>query len=220
MNILVIDIGGNNVKMLTSEQRKRRKIPSGPGLTARRMVAAVKAVTTDWKYDVISIGFPGPQKDGSPIAEPRNLGKGWVGFNFSKAFGVPVRLINDAAMQALGAYKSGNMLFLGLGTGLGSCLIVEGKVAPLELGHLPYKQGTYEDYVGRRGLLKLGRKKWSREVTRVVDLFIDALHPDEVVLGGGNAKKLLELPPRCHLGHNRDAFVGGFRMWEPDHAIR
>jgi polyphosphate glucokinase len=162
------------------------------------MVTGVKQITGDWKYDAVSIGFPGPVLRNRPVAEPRNLGRGWVGFNFKSAFGCPVKLVNDAAMQALGSYKRGKMLFLGLGTGIGSTtLIVDGIVEPMELGHLPYKKGTYESYVGNHALLKKGKKKWHRHVADVVDRLVAALEPDEVVLGGGNAKELKELPPKC-----------------------
>ena len=214
MNVLVIDVGGTNVKVLATGQTQRRKIPSGPVLTPERMVEKVKAMTKDWDYDVVSIGYPGPVHKGRPVAEPRNLAEGWVGFDFVAAFGHPVRIINDAAMQALGSHKGGKMLFLGLGTGLGSCAVVNGKVGPFELGSLPYKKGTYEDYVSRRRLKRRGRKKWSKDVAEVVAHMIHALRPDDVVLGGGNARKLTHLPKGCRLGSNANAFIGGFRMWE------
>jgi polyphosphate glucokinase len=214
MNVLVIDVGGTHVKVLVSGEREHRKFPSGPNLTAQQMVAGVKKVVGDWKYDAVSIGFPGPVLRNRPVAEPRNLGGGWVGFNFSSAFGCHVKLVNDAAMQGLGSYRRGKMLFLGLGTGFGSTLIVDGIVEPMELGHLPYKKGTYESYVGNEALVKQGKKKWQRHVADVVARLIAALEPDEVVLGGGNAKELNELPPKCRLGDNRNAFLGGFRLWE------
>jgi polyphosphate glucokinase len=214
MNVLVIDIGGTHVKVLVTGEQEPRKFPSGPTLTAKQMVAAVKKGTADWKYDAVSIGFPGPVLRGRPVAEPHNLGGGWVGFNFTAAFGCPVKLVNDAAMQALGSYQRGKMLFLGLGTGFGSTMIVDGIVEPMELGHLPYKKGTYESYVGNAALLKQGKTKWRRHVADVVAQFIAALEPDEVVLGGGNAKELKELPPKCRLGDNHNAFLGGFRLWE------
>src|SRR5713101_7299059 len=214
MNVLVIDVGGTHVKVLLSGEREPRKFESGPTLTAKEMVAGVKKITGDWKYDAVSIGFPGPVLRNRAVAEPRNLGGGWVGFNFKSAFGCPVKLVNDAAMQGLGSYKRGKMLFLGLGTGLGSTLIVDGIVEPMELGHLPYKEGTYESYVGNEALLKQGKKKWRRHVADVVAQFIAALEPDEVVLGGGNSKELKELPPKCRLGDNHNAFLGGFRLWE------
>jgi polyphosphate glucokinase len=181
------------------------------------MVSGVKRLVPDWTYDVVSIGYPGPVVHGQPIAEPRNLGPGWVGFAFAAAFGCPVKLINDAAMQALGSYNGGKMLFLGLGTGLGSAMIVNGIVEPLELGHLPYKKGTYEDYVGRHGLERDGKKKWRRHVADVVARFIAALEPNDTVIGGGNVKRLDALPPGSRAGDNDNAFRGGFRLWE--HAL-
>jgi len=214
MNVLVIDIGGTNVKILATGQQEPIKFPSGPAMTAKAMVAGVKKRTRDWKYDVISIGYPGPVLRGCPKAEPRNLAPGWVGFDFEAAFECPVKIINDAAMQALGSYNGGTMLFLGLGTGLGSALIVDGSVHAMELAHLPYKRGSYEDYVGIRGLEKHGKKKWRRLVADVVEILVDALRPEEVVLGGGNVKKLKELPLHCRAGENADAFRGGFRLWE------
>ena len=214
MNVLVVDVGGTHVKVLVSGERDPRKFESGPTLTAKQMVAGVKQVTGNWKYDAVSIGFPGPVLRNRPVAEPRNLGSGWVGFNFRSAFGCPVKLVNDAAMQGLGSYRRGKMLFLGLGTGLGSSLIVDGIVEAMELGHLPYKKGTYESYVGNEALVKQGKKKWQRHVADVVAQLTAALEPDEVVLGGGNAKELKELPPKCRLGDNRNAFLGGFRLWD------
>jgi len=214
MNVLAIDIGGTHVKVLATGQKEERKFDSGPTLTARRMVSGVKRLTKDWKYDAVSIGYPGPVLHGRLVSEPHNLGSGWVHFDFKAAFGRQVKLINDAAMQALGDYKKGRMLFLGLGTGLGSTLIVDGIVEPLELGHLPFKKATYEDYVGLRGLKKHGKKKWRRYVAEVVGLLAAALEPDEVVLGGGNAKLLKDLPPHCRVAENANAFLGGFRMWQ------
>src|SRR5204862_1054934 len=178
------------------------------------MVAGVKKLGGDWKYDRVSIGYPGPVLHSQPVAEPHNLAPGWVGFDFRGAFGCPVKVVNDAAMQALGSFKKAKMLFLGLGTGLGSTLIVDGIVEPMELGHLPYKKATYEDYVGLRGLEKWGKKKWRRHVADVVARLIAALEPDDVVLGGGNVKKLKELPPGCRAGNNANAFAGGFRLWQ------
>ena len=214
MKILVIDIGGTNVKMLASGQREPRKFPSGPTMTPREMAAGVKQAVQGWTYDAVSIGYPGPVRDGRPASEPHNLGKGWVAFNYRAAFGLPVKIINDAAMQALGSYEGGRMLFLGLGTGLGSTLIADGVVQPMELGHLPYKKGTFEDYVGIRGLQKRGKKKWRSAVEDAVARLVAALQPDSVVLGGGNVKKLKALPPLCRAGVNANAFRGGFRLWE------
>jgi polyphosphate glucokinase len=214
MNILVADVGGTHVKILAGGQNDRRRFPSGPTLAPERMVNGVKELAVDWTYDAVSIGYPGPVLHHRPVAEPHNLAPGWVGFDYEAGFGCPVKVINDAAMQALGSYQGGKMLFLGLGTGLGSTLIVEGIVEPMELGHLPYKKGTYEDYVGNRGFDRLGKKRWRRHVADVVALLIAALEPDDVVLGGGNVKKLKELPPRCRAGDNANAFIGGFRIWE------
>ena len=214
MNVLAVDIGGSNVKILATGQKDPRKIPSGPTLTPKAMVAGIKKLATGWKYDAVSIGYPGMVIHGRPVAEPFNLGKGWVGFDYRAAFGKPVKLMNDAAMQALGSYKGGKMLFLGLGTGLGSTVIADGVVEPMELAHLPYRKGTYEDYVGRRGLEKRGKKKWRRDVEDIVARLTAALEPDDVVLGGGNAKKVKELPPKCRRGNNANAFLGGFRLWE------
>jgi polyphosphate glucokinase len=213
--VLVIDVGGTHVKILATGQKEPLKIPSGPSLTARTMVRIVKKSVRDWKFDCISLGYPGPIINGHPLREPHNLGGGWVGFNFRKAFGRPVKVVNDAAMQALGSYKGGHMLFLGLGTGLGSAMIVDGVLEPMELAHLLYKQGkTYEDYLGLRGLQRLGKKKWRRHVAKVAKKLKVALAADYVVLGGGNCKKLKELPPGARLGCNQNAFLGGFRLWQ------
>jgi polyphosphate glucokinase len=215
MKILVIDVGGTHVKMLATGRRHSIEIPSGLELTSRKMVAAVRRATPDWKYQAVSIGYPGPVVHNHPVAEPHNLGRGWVGFNFSKAFRCPVRIINDAAMQALGSYRGGRMLFLGLGTGLGSALIIDGVLEPMELAHLPYKKGrTYEDYVGLAGLKRLGKRKLRTHVADVVKQLKTALQADYVVLGGGNAKLLRGLPPGTRLGENANAFIGGFRMWQ------
>jgi len=214
MNILVIDVGGTHVKVLASGEKDKREIDSGPTLTARQMVSSVKKLADGWEYDVVSIGYPGPVVHDRPMAEPHNLGKGWMGFNFAAAFKLPTKVINDAAMQALGSYRGGKMLFLGLGTGLGSTMIVDGIVQPMELAHLPYKKRTYEDYVGARALAEFGKKAWRKHVEDVVECLVAALQPDDVVLGGGNAKKLKELPPLCRLGDNANAFKGGFRMWD------
>ncbi len=218
-NILVIDVGGTHVKMLATGQRQEREIPSGRTMTATKMVQDVKRSVKGWKYDGVSIGYPGPVIHGRPLRDPYNLGGGWVGFNFRKTFDRPVKVVNDAAMQALGSYQGGRMLFLGLGTGLGSAMIVDGILEPMELAHLPYKNGkTYEDYLGIRGLDRLGKSKWQRHVAAVVEQLKHALEPDYVVLGGGNAKKLKKPPPGARLGNNDDAFLGGFRLWDPAHA--
>ena len=213
MNVLTIDIGGTHVKLLATGQAKRREFESGPALTPDRMIAGVKELTKDWKYDVVSIGYPGRVSRNQPIAEPRNLGKGWLGFDFEAAFKCPVKIINDAAMQALGSYGSGTMLFLGFGTGVGSAMVVNGTVVPMELAHLPYKKGTFEDYLGLRGLKRLGKKKWRKEVASIVGCLVSVLQLDHVVLGGGNSKKLKTLPAGCIAGDNDNAFLGGFRLW-------
>jgi polyphosphate glucokinase len=214
MNVLVVDVGGTHVKVLASGQKEPRKFDSGPALVPGSMVLGVQKITSDWRYDVVSIGYPGPVLHNRPVAEPHNLGRGWLGFGFEAAFGHPVKLINDAAMQALGSYKGGKLLFLGLGTGLGSTMIVDGIVEPMELGHLPYKRHTYEAYVGQRGLDRWGRHKWEHYVADVVARLIAALEPEDVVLGGGNVKQLENLPAGCRLGDNANAFTGGFRLWE------
>lgn len=216
MKILAIDIGGNSVKALLEGKTEPRKFPSGPTLTPHQMVDGVLKMTEDWKYDVVSIGYPGRVRDNHPVAEPVNLGHGWVKFDFAKAFGVPVKMLNDAAMQALGSYKGGKMLFLGLGTGLGSALIVDGNILPMELGHLTYKTGTYEHYLGLNGLKRLGINKWRKCVEEVVTRFIAALDLDDVVIGGGNVTKLEKLPRGCRAGDNALAFRGGFLLWETD----
>jgi len=214
VNVLAVDIGGTNVKILVSGENEPRKFPSGPHLTPREMVSGVKKLAQGWKYEVVSIGYPGMVIHNHPVADPRNLGRGWIGFDYRAAFGKPVKIVNDAAMQALGSYKGGKMLFLGLGTGLGSTVIADGIVEPMELAHLPYRKGTYEDYVGLRGLKKRGKKKWRQHVAKVVAQLTGALEPDDIVLGGGNVKKLKELPPGCRRGNNANAFIGGFRLWE------
>ena len=214
MSVLVVDIGGTHVKVLATGHTVHREFDSGPTLTPKQMVAGVKKLVADWKYEAISIGYPGPVLRNRPVSEPWNLGKGWVGFDFEAAFKCPVKVVNDAAMQALGSYKGGKMLFLGLGTGLGSAMVVHGIVEPMELGHLPYKKATFEDYVGTRGVKKYGKKKWRSFVTDVVKRLVAALEPDDVVLGGGNVKKLKELPSGSRAGDNDNAFLGGFRVWQ------
>lgn len=217
-NTLVIDVGGTNVKIADANHKVPIKIPSGTEMSARRMVTEVKRAAQAWNYTNVSIGYPGPVLRGRPLAEPHNLGPGWVGHNFEKSFGCPVRIVNDAAMQALGSYEGGRMLFLGLGTGLGSALIVEGVLEPMELAHLPYRKGgSYEDYVGLRGLERLGKAKWRRHVGIVIAQLSKALGAEYVVLGGGNAKVLKDLPHGVRLGANSNAFVGGFRLWNQDH---
>jgi len=213
--ILVIDVGGTNVKVGRSERKIPVKIPSGKTMTAARMAAAVRKVIVAWKYDAVSIGYPGVVKNGRPAHEPHNLSGGWMRFDFGKAFGAPVKMVNDAAMQALGAYAGGRMLFLGLGTGLGSALVADGVLVPLELAHLPYRHGrTYEDYVGLRGLKRLGRRKWTRHAHRVIELLQAGLRADYVVLGGGQVKKLTSMPRGVRLGDNHDAILGGLRLWD------
>jgi polyphosphate glucokinase len=214
MRVLVVDIGGTNVKILASGQKTPRKFPSGRRLTPKKMVDGVKELAAKWQYDAVAIGYPGRIVHGRITTEPHNLAKGWVGFNFKAAFGCPVQIINDAAMQALGSYKSGLLLFLGLGTGLGAALVADGVVVPMELAHLPYKNGTWEHYLGVRSLQLRGRKKWQQHVEYGTARLIDALSPDDIVLGGGNARRLKKLPKGCRLGSNRYAFTGGFRLWE------
>ena len=218
MKVLVIDIGGTCVKLLATGQKERRKFDSGPEMTPQLMVAGVKKLAADWEYDVVSIGYPGIVVKGRIAKEPHNLAPGWCRFNFNAAFKRPVKIINDAAMQALGSYRRGTMLFLGLGTGLGSALVVEGVVVPMELAHLSYRKGTYDDYLGVRGLKRRGLKKWLTHVDHCVARMISALYLDDVVLGGGNAKKLTKLPRRCRAGSNANAFLGGFRLWEKTNA--
>jgi polyphosphate glucokinase len=214
LKILVVDVGGTNVKMRATGQKDVLRVPSGPTLTASKAVKIVKTATQGWDFDCISLGYPGPIVNGRPLREPHNLGGGWVGFDFHKALGVPVKIINDAAMQALGSYQGGCMLFLGLGTGLGSAMIVDGMLEPMELAHLNYKNGkTYEDYLGLRGLQRLGKKRWRKHVAKVTKMLKASLGADYVVLGGGNCKKLKELPPGAQLGHNENAFLGGLRLW-------
>lgn len=214
MRVLVVDIGGTNVKILATGHKTPRKFRSGRKLTPKKMVAGVKDLAGDWKYDAVAIGYPGLVCRGRIVMEPHNLGRGWVGFDFKSAFGRPVQIINDAAMQALGSYKRGLLLYLGLGTGLGAALVADGVVVPMELAHLSFKNGTYEDYLGVRALRRLGRKKWQKYVEFGMARMIQALHPDDVVLGGGSAQKLKKLPAGCRTGTNANAFIGGFRLWE------
>src|ERR1044071_4417533 len=213
-NVLVIDVGGTHVKVLATGQKTRREFDSGPALTPKRMISGVRKLVADWKYEAISIGYPGPVIGNRPVSEPWNLGKGWAGFNFEAQFKCPVKVVNDAAMQALGSYKSGKMLFLGLGTGLGSAMVIDGIVEPMELGHLPYRRRTFEDYVGVAGRKRLGQKKWEEAVRDVIARLIAALEPGDVVLGGGNVNNLTRLPLGCRAGDNANAFVGGFRLWQ------
>jgi polyphosphate glucokinase len=217
-NVLVVDVGGTHVKILATGQAEHRKFESGPNLSPEEMVSGVKKMADGWEYEVVSMGYPGPVRRGNPVAEPVNLGEGWVGFDFEQAFGCPVRIMNDAAMQALGSYDGGRMLFLGLGTGLGTTLIIDGTVVAMELAHLPYKKRTFEEYVGERAMVRRGKKKWRRDVEGVVADLVDAMLPDEVVLGGGNTKHLKDLPAGCRRGDNANAFAGGFRMWDPSHG--
>jgi predicted NBD/HSP70 family sugar kinase len=215
MKVLVIDLGGTNVKLLATGQVLPRKFPTGPLFTPDQLVEIVARNTGDWEYEAVSIGFPGPITDGKIAKEPHNLGPGWMDYDLAGQLQKPVKLLNDAAMQALGSYRGGHMLFLGLGTGLGSALVIDGVVAPLELAHLPYKKKmTFEDFVGMRGLLRLGKRKWREAVEDVVHRLQAAMVADTVVIGGGNSKKLKQLPPGALLGDNNNAFQGGFRMWE------
>jgi predicted NBD/HSP70 family sugar kinase len=213
---LAVDVGGSHVKALASNESERRRFISGPSLTAKAMVEGTLAAVEGWTWDVVSVGVPAPVRGGKVVAEPANLGDGWVGFDFEAAFGKPTKVINDAAMQAVGSYQGGRMLFLGLGTGLGSALIADGVIEPLELGHLPFRKKTFEDYVSERALERKGKKKWQDAVFAAVDQLTRAMQPDEVVLGGGGVDELDDLPPGCRRGANENAFVGGFRLWDPD----
>jgi predicted NBD/HSP70 family sugar kinase len=211
--ILAIDIGGTTVKVKHSESDDVRKAPSGPTMTPDTMVATVKEMTQDWCFDVIAIGYPGAVLHGKIVHDPHNLGPGWVKYDFARAFGKPVKIINDAAMQALGSYEGGSMLFLGLGTGLGSALIVDGSLEALELGHLPYKGLTYEEYVGAQALARWGKHQWQNAVAAVLQELAAAFDTDYVVIGGGHAPEIADLPVNCRLGDNANAFQGGFRLW-------
>jgi polyphosphate glucokinase len=215
MKVLVIDIGGTNVKVASTDKLIPIKIPSGPNLTAQQMTQQVLAATKDWTYDCVSIGYPGPVEHDHPLAEPHNLGPGWMDFPYQKAFNKPLRFINDAAMQALGGYKGGRMLFLGTGTGLGSAMVFDGTIVPLELAHLPYKKGrTYEEYIGLEGLERRGKKRWRKSVLKIIALLKAALVCDYVLLGGGNAKLMKKLPDHVILGANENAVLGGLKLWE------
>jgi polyphosphate glucokinase len=216
VDVLAVDVGGSRVKALASNEQERRRFDSGAKLTPQEMVDGVLEITAGWSWDVVSVGIPTPVRGGMPIAEPVNLGEGWVGFDYEQAFGKPTKVVNDAAMQALGSYQGGRMLFLGLGTGLGSALIVDGILEPLELGHLPYREKTFEEYVSARALEKRGKKKWKQAVFDVVERLSSAMQPDYVVIGGGGADELDELPPNARRGDNNDAFIGGFRLWDPN----
>jgi polyphosphate glucokinase len=211
--VLAVDVGGSNVKAVLNGLDERRRFASGPKMTPDEMVAGVLEMTADWDYVGVSVGVPAPVKDNHVVREPVNLGKGWKGYDLVQAFGKPTKVINDAAMQALGSYDGGRMLFLGLGTGLGTTMILDGVIAPMELGHLPFRKATFEDYVGERGQERLGLKRWRKAVLETITHLTNAVEPDYIVLGGGNAEALEELPPNCRLGHNEDAFLGGFRLW-------
>jgi len=219
MRVLAVDVGGTHVKILASGQRMPRESVSGPTMTAKEMVSGIKKLAAGWVYDAVSIGYPGLVLHGHIVHEPYNLGPGWVNFDFKRAFGCPVKIINDAAMQALGSYKGGKMLFLGLGTGLGSTMIVDGILEPMEFGHLPYRKHTYEDYLGIRGLDRYGKAKWRKYVFDAVKCLASALEPDDIVIGGGNVNRLKELPKGCRAGDNADAFAGGFRLWRKEDLL-
>jgi polyphosphate glucokinase len=215
MNVLVIDVGGSHIKILATGETESRRMVSGPSTTAHDMAEGVKAMAKGWKYEAVAMGYPGVVKNNQPASEPHNLGQGWVGFDYAGAFGCPVKVINDAAMQALGDFRKDKLLFLGLGTGLGSAMVLEGgTVVPMELGHLPYRDSTFEDHVSEHALERDGKKEWRKRVADVVARLVAALEPDEVVIGGGNVKHMDELPPGCRAGENANAFIGGFRLWE------
>jgi polyphosphate glucokinase len=211
--VLVVDVGGSHIKVLATGESESRRVTSGPTLTPEEMVAAALELAQGWRFDVVSLGVPAPVHGGRVVSEPHNLGRGWVGFDFGPAFGHPTKVMNDAAMQALGSHHGGTMLFLGLGTGLGSALVTDDGVESMELGHLPFKKGTYEDYVGERGRKRFGDKRWRKLVAEVVEEFRAVFLPESIVLGGGNAKRLDELPDGARLGSNTNAFTGGFRLW-------
>ena len=211
--VLAVDVGGSHVKLLVNGASERRRFVSGKKFTAAQMVEGVLEHAIDLEYTVVSVGIPAPVVDGRVAQEPMNLGKGWVGFDYEAAFGKPTKVVNDAAMQALGGYAGGRMLFLGLGTGLGSTMVVDGILEPMELAHLPFRKATFEDYVGQRGRERLGEKRWRKAVLETIERLVAALEPDYVVLGGGTAKRIGDLPAICRLGANQDAFLGGFRLW-------
>lgn len=213
MKVLVIDVGGSHVKIMVTGSQEERRMDSGPALTGVQMIRGVKALAKGWAFDRVAIGYPGVVERDKPVTEPHNLGAGWVGVDYAAGFGCPVRIINDAAMQALGGYQGGHMLFLGFGTGLGTAMIADGVIVPMEVAHLPYRKKTFEDYVGELALTRDGVDKWRRRVDDVVRRLIAALQPEDVVLGGGNAREIIELPPRCRIGANSNAFPGGFRLW-------
>jgi polyphosphate glucokinase len=216
-SVLVVDVGGSHVKVRVTGEAERRRADSGPDFTGAQMIAAVLELADGWAWDVASIGIPSPVHGGRVASEPVNLGTGWVGLNYEAALGKPTKVVNDAAMQAVGSYEgSGKMLFLGLGTGLGSALVDNGRVEPMELGHLPYRKSTYEEHVSEAALERKGKKQWRKDVLEVVLTLVAALEPDYTVLGGGNARVLKELPPNAKLGENENAFLGGFRLWDPD----
>jgi len=213
-DVLAVDVGGSHVKALVSgDALEPRRFESGSALTPQKLVRGIARLTGDWSYDAVSIGIPAVVRDSRVVSEPVNLGKGWVGFDFEAAFGKPTKVVNDAAMQALGSYDGGKMLFLGLGTGLGSAMVVDGIVEPMELDHLPFRKATFEDYVGERGRKRLGKKDWQKAVAEAIEALTAALEPEYVVLGGGNAKKLEQLPANARLGRNDNAFKGAFRLW-------
>ena len=214
--VLAVDVGGSHVKALASNQQERRRFVSGSSLTAEEMVSGTLEAVTGWAWDVVSVGIPAPVRGDKVVAEPVNLGTGWVGFDYEAAFGTPTKVVNDAVLQAVGSYRGGRMLFLGLGTGLGSAMIVDGTIEPLELGHLPFRKKTFEDYVSEHALKKHGRKKWQHAVFAAVEQLSAAMEPDEIVLGGGGVDELEELPEGCRRGENQNAFLGGFRLWDPD----
>jgi predicted NBD/HSP70 family sugar kinase len=216
MRVLAVDVGGSHVKALLEGETERRRFPSGPDMTAQQMADGVLGVVDGWSFDRVSVGIPTPVRHGKPLREPVNLGDGWVDFDYEAAFGVPTKVVNDALMQALGSYEGGRMLFLGLGTGLGSAVIGEGVVEPLELAHLPYREKTFEEYVSERALKHEGKKQWRKNVFDVVERLAAAMEADYVVIGGGGAKELDELPPNSRRGDNMNAFVGGFRLWQPE----